>query len=54
MIEGIIEEPQEYTVDQMSLVQRQIEEVLDRFLKEKSALTEEELTEARYQRFRRM
>ena len=54
MIEGIIEEPQEYTVDQMSLVQRQIEEVLDRFLKEKSALTEKELTEARYQRFRRM
>ncbi|MEG1742179.1 MAG: acetyl-CoA carboxylase carboxyltransferase subunit alpha, partial [Acetivibrio sp.] len=54
IIEEIIEEPEHLTIENISLVCEKIEEHLHLFFRSHLELTEEELLEKRYQRFRDM
>lgn len=53
VVDGIIQEPQEYTRDNMGIVLEQLEEVFGRFLLESAAKPVEELVRERYERFRK-
>lgn len=54
IIEGIIDEPEEYTEKNMQEVLKQMEQILDEFWKKKEGLSGEVIAAARYERFRRM
>lgn len=53
IVDGIIQEPQEYTRENMGLVTEQLEELLGRFLKDCDQRSVDELVQARYERFRK-
>ncbi len=53
IIDGIIQEPQEYTKESMDVVVNQLENMLGEFLRESSKLSIDELVERRYERFRK-
>lgn len=53
IVDGIIQEPSEFTRENMSLVIEQLEELICRFLTECDQKTLEELVEERYRRFRK-
>lgn len=54
MIEKIFNEPDHYTVDNMNDVIEQMDKEIGIFLSNKASLTEAEIVEERYHRFRRM
>ena len=54
VIEKVIPEPEDYTRENLPEVLSVLQEKICRFLKEHTALSKEELTEKRYERFRRM
>lgn len=54
IIDGIIEEPENYDEETMTIVMKQMEQVIKRFLEKSSKLSAEEIANTRYERFRRM
>ena len=54
MIEKVIEEPEHYTQEKLAAVCQLLEKEMCGFLKTYKQFSEQELTEKRYQRFRRM
>lgn len=54
VIEKIINEPKNYTVENMAPVIEQLDQGIAAFINEKTKLTKEEIIENRYERFRRM
>ena len=54
VIEEIIREPEQYYADTMKLVIRELKEKMEQFLQTYSRLSEKELTDKRYDRFRKM
>ena len=53
-VETIIQEPESYTLETMLEICEDLDERIKRFLKKKGKMSEEELVEARYDRFRKM
>ncbi|MDD2956951.1 MAG: acetyl-CoA carboxylase carboxyltransferase subunit alpha [Lachnospiraceae bacterium] len=53
VVERVFAEPKQYTTDTMETVCRQIRQEIGRFLAEKSDMTEKELLEQRYERYRK-
>lgn len=54
MVERVIKEPTHYTAENLFVVCNSVEQHLESFLKEQTALSKEELVEKRYNRFRQM
>ena len=54
VIEKVLSEPDNYCVENMGSVIEQLDIEIQMFLAEKMKLTEAEIVEERYQRFRRM
>lgn len=54
IVEKIIREPMDYSVENMEHVIKQLDSEITRFLEEKTKLSKEEIVEIRYERFRRM
>ena len=54
MVERVFEEPEDYTVQNMNGVIAQMDEAIDTFLLKYEALSETELLDHRYARFRSM
>lgn len=52
IIDGVIEEPENYTEKNMRLVMEPLEQIIDAFLVKREHLSKEEIAESRYQRFR--
>lgn len=53
IVDGIIQEPEEYTRENMGLVIEQMEELLGRFLEDSGKKDAEDLVRERYERFRK-
>lgn len=53
IVEKVFPEPQDFSIENLEAVTRPLEMEIDRFLREYGAMSEEELTEQRYLRFRR-
>lgn len=53
IVDGILQEPEEYTRENMGLVAEQLEELIGRFLSEYCSKDIEELVQQRYERFRK-
>jgi len=53
IVDGIIQEPKEYTRENMGLVIEQLEELLGKFLSECGKKDMDELLQERYERFRK-
>lgn len=54
VIECVLEEPEQYTVQTMKLVADQLREKVEAFIENYEQMPEQKLTEHRYQRFRKM
>lgn len=54
VIECVLEEPEQYTVQTMKLVTDQLREKVEAFIENYEQMPEQKLTEHRYQRFRKM
>ena len=54
IVERVFAEPEEYTVQNMDVVIMQIDEAIEEFLMKYKSLSERELIEHRYERFRNM
>ena len=54
IVDNVILEPEEFTRENLYLVTGPLESEIDRFLNQYEDISEKELTEHRYQRFRKM
>ena len=54
VIECVLEEPEQYTVQTMKPVADQLREKVEAFIENYEQMPEQKLTEHRYQRFRKM
>ena len=52
VIDGIIEEPEDFTEKNIDIVLDQLAQVIDTFLMKSGKMSEDEIVESRYHRFR--